>query len=85
MELQIGKWGNSLALRLPVSLARQMGLEEGASMQAELLASGELRLRAGVNPARSAKTRAELAQELAAMHQDWPMGYPVVREMRDQD
>lgn len=85
MELQIGKWGNSLAVRLPVSLVRQMGLEEGSSVQAEVLASGELRLRPGAHPATPAKTRAELAQELAVMHQDWPMGHSVVREMRDQD
>lgn len=30
MELQVNRWGNSLAVRLPAQLARQMGLEEGS-------------------------------------------------------
>ena len=29
MQVQISKWGNSLGLRLPRALARQVGVEEG--------------------------------------------------------
>ncbi len=29
MELQVGKWGNSLAVRLPAEIVRDFGLREG--------------------------------------------------------
>ena len=83
MELQIGKWGNSLALRLPVTLARQAGLREGTRVQADVTAGRELRL---VNAGNELKTtsRAQLAKELEEIHREWPMGRSVVRWMRDQ-
>ena len=33
MELTIAKWGNSLAVRLPSQLARQVHLTEGTTVQ----------------------------------------------------
>ncbi len=83
MELQVGKWGNSLALRLPVALARQAGLREGSRVQADVTAGRVLRL---VNAGSELKTtsRAQLAKELIDMHRKWPMGRSVVRWMRDQ-
>ena len=83
MELQVGKWGNSLALRLPVTLARQAGLREGSRVQADVTAGRELRL---VNAGYESKatSRAQLAKELTDMHREWPMGRSVVRWMRDQ-
>ena len=83
MELQVGKWGNSLALRLPVTLARQAGLREGSRVQADVTAGRELRL-VNVGCELNAKSRAQLAKELTDMHRDWPMGRSVVRWMRDQ-
>ncbi len=83
MELQIGKWGNSLALRLPVALAKQAGLREGSRVEADITAERELRLVKSGGPA-SKTSRAELAAELSRMHKEWPMGRSVVRWMRDQ-
>ena len=83
MELQVGKWGNSLALRLPVTLARQAGLREGSRVQANVTAGRELRLVKAGNEI-EAVSRAQLAKELTDMHRDWPMGRSVVRWMRDQ-
>ena len=83
MELQVGKWGNSLALRLPVTLARQAGLREGSRVRADVTAGRELRL-VNVGCELNAKSRAQLAKELTDMHRDWPMGRSVVRWMRDQ-
>lgn len=83
MELQVGKWGNSLALRLPVTLARQAGLREGSRVQANVTAGRELRLVKAGNDI-EAVSRAQLAKELTDMHRDWPMGRSVVRWMRDQ-
>lgn len=83
MELQINRWGNSLAVRLPVTLAKQAGLREGSRVQADVTAGRELRL---VNAGSELKTvsRAQLAKELEDMHRKWPMGRSVVRWMRDQ-
>jgi antitoxin MazE len=39
MELSIGKWGNSLALRLPTEVARMMRVTEGSKLSFELDAS----------------------------------------------
>lgn len=33
MQVQISRWGNSLGLRLPRSLARQTGIAEGQSVR----------------------------------------------------
>jgi antitoxin MazE len=83
MELQVGKWGNSLAIRLPSALAKQAGLCEGGRVRAEVGAGRELRL-VSSGPAANSTSRAALADTLVKMHQDWPMGRPVVRWMRDQ-
>ena len=32
MEAQVGKWGNSLAVRLPKGLAEEVGLTEGSRL-----------------------------------------------------
>ena len=36
METQIGKWGNSLALRIPKGLADEAGLKEGGKVEMTL-------------------------------------------------
>jgi antitoxin MazE len=44
MRLQLAKWGNSLAVRLPVECTRAAGLREGDSVEAEVTTAGEIRL-----------------------------------------
>jgi antitoxin component of MazEF toxin-antitoxin module len=39
LELSIGKWGNSLALRIPADVARMMRVVEGSKLSFELDAS----------------------------------------------
>lgn len=41
METQIGKWGNSLALRIPKGLADEAGLKEGGKVEVSY-AEGQL-------------------------------------------
>ena len=36
MESEVGKWGNSLAVRLPKSVAREAGVEYGAPVDISL-------------------------------------------------
>ena len=36
METQVGKWGNSLALRIPKGLADEAGLKDGGKVEVSL-------------------------------------------------
>ena len=42
MELIVSKWGNSLAVRLPAESAKRIGVGEGDTLIAEVLADGRL-------------------------------------------
>jgi antitoxin MazE len=44
MQTQIGRWGNSLAVRLPGAYAKDLGLKEGMELEISL-ANGGLFLR----------------------------------------
>ena len=41
MNAELGKWGNSLALRIPAGLAKELGFTEGSKADLEL-ADGRL-------------------------------------------
>ena len=59
MKVQVAKWGNSAAVRLPKSVAQELGLQPGS--QLDLVVEGRgVRLR----PVR--KTSRELLQEMIA-------------------
>jgi antitoxin MazE len=76
MNLQISKWGNSLAMRIPSEVARQFGLREGDSVQAQMTADGALTIR----PA--GWSRRAFAAELAAAREALPVGTSVMDELR---
>ena len=76
MNLQIAKWGNSLALRLPATLARQFGLHEGDTVDAQLTVDGSLTIR----PQRWSRSR--FAAELEQAHAGQPKGSSVIDELR---
>ena len=76
IHLQVAKWGNSLAMRLPVELVRCFGLREGDSVQARFAADGALTLQ----PANW--SRRAFAAELAEARDAMPMGRPVIEDMR---
>ncbi len=76
MDLQIAKWGNSLALRIPAEWVRRLGLREGATVDAQLTADGVLAIR----PA--AFDRRAFAAELAAARDTMPMTESVIEELR---
>ena len=76
MNLQIAKWGNSLAVRIPADYVRQIGIKEGDLLQAHLGADGALNLR----PAQW--SRKAFAQELARDGKALPMGTSVMEQLR---
>ncbi|MBW7902931.1 MAG: AbrB/MazE/SpoVT family DNA-binding domain-containing protein [Rhodocyclaceae bacterium] len=77
MQLQLGKWGNSLAIRLPAECVRAAGLREGDVVEAEVTPVGEIRL----TPIQSFDKGAFLAR-LRKLRAKMPMTEPVVEQMR---
>jgi antitoxin MazE len=45
VDTQIGKWGNSLAIRIPQSIAKSARLSEGERIELDLTSDGEIVLR----------------------------------------
>ena len=76
--MQVGRWGNSLAVRLPADLVRRFGLRDGDSVEARLTVDGALTIR----PA--GWSRRAFAAELAASRQALPPGQSVIEELRRQ-
>lgn len=44
MQLILSRWGNSLAVRIPAELVRDLALEEGASVECQATAEGILEI-----------------------------------------
>ncbi len=76
MDLQVAKWGNSLALRIPSEVVRRLGLSEGATVQAHLTIDGALSIR----PAQW--NREAFADELAEARSAMPIGDSVMQQVR---
>jgi antitoxin MazE len=76
MKLQVAKWGNSLALRIPSEIVHRLGLREGATVEAQLTVDGSLSIR----PAQW--DRKAFALELAGARNAMPMSEPVMEELR---
>ncbi len=77
MKLQLAKWGNSLAVRLPVECTRAAGLREGDLVDAEVTPVGEIRL----TPAQAFDKSAFL-KKLRKLRAGMPMTTPTVEAMR---
>ncbi len=78
MNLQIAKWGNSLAVRIPADYVRQIGVKAGDQLQAHLGVDGSLSLRA------ANWSRKSFAQELARGNSTLPMGTSVMEQLRSE-
>jgi antitoxin MazE len=78
ISLQIARWGNSLAMRLPSDLVRRFGLREGDTVEVQLTADGALTIR----PA--GWSRRAFAAELADARGALPMSRPVIEDLRDE-
>ena len=76
MDLQVAKWGNSLALRIPAEYVRSIGIKEGDRLEACLTVDGGLTIR----PAKW--NRKAFSRNLAAAREAMPMGRPVMDEVR---
>ena len=80
MRLQLAKWGNSLAVRLPVECTRAAGLREGDSVEAEVTTAGEITL----TPVTSFDKGAFI-KRLRKLRAGMPMTTATVERMRRED
>lgn len=76
MDLQVTKWGNSLALRIPAEIVRQLGLREGSTVAAQIAVDGSLSIR----PAQW--DRKAFALELDEARSTMALGESVMEELR---
>ena len=75
MNLQISKWGNSLAVRIPAGYVRSIGIKEGDRVQASLTSDGGI----SIHPVKW--DRKAFAREDASRNA-MPMGTSVIEELR---
>lgn len=78
MELQIGKWGNSLALRLPATVVKKMHLREGAKVELSVQADGSAMLTAPL-----AFDLSAYMAEVRSITSSMPVTPSVIEHMRD--
>ncbi len=81
LELSVGRWGNSLAVRLPAELVRQLGVGEGDVLHLEAESAGVWQM-----SAKSARPRLDKQELLAFLQkhlESMPPTRSVIREMRD--
>ena len=78
MTTQVGKWGNSLAVRIPADYLRQIGVKEGDQLEAHLGADGALNLRS------AQWSRKAFATELSCYKKTLPMGTSVMEQLRQE-
>lgn len=76
MNLQVAKWGNSLALRIPADYVRHMGIQEGDQVQVNLTVDGGINIRA------AKWDRSAFALELEKTRGSMPMTESVMEELR---
>lgn len=80
MNIQVGKWGNSLAVRIPRTLARTLGLHDGSEMDLQEVA-GSLVLRPVVEEKYSYSLDEMLAQVTPEqIHSETDWGLPEGKE-----
>lgn len=78
MKVKLSKWGNSLAVRIPSSVAEEAELHEGVSVDIGMIGDGALRL----TRLRSAPTIDELVEGISEenKHDETDWGEPVGNE-----
>ena len=80
MRLQVSKWGNSLAVRLPANYAKQSGIANGDYLEATVTASGEIHL----VPSAPVADKSVLLNKLSALHKSFPQTASVMDMLREE-
>ena len=78
MNIQISKWGNSLALRIPTAIIKEINLKDGDKVEATLSKDGSLIIRP------QKLSRKEISAKLRAFRATLKMGKSVMDEVRSE-
>lgn len=78
----VGRWGKSLAIRVPLDIARQTGLGDGEDVEVEALNGDIVIRRSGARAARIADAKAAAA-EIRAASKGRTLGDVTIRELRE--
>jgi antitoxin MazE len=78
LNIQISKWGNSLALRIPATLIKQIQLKDGDKVEATLSKDGAIIIRP------QKLDRKAIAAQLKAFRDTLKMGKSVMDEVRSE-
>ncbi len=71
--MQVGKWGNSLAVRLPASVVELLGLKEGDEIEIGIAGARSLEVSRD-------RSREEALERLKALQRPLPPGFRWSRE-----
>nr|WP_294545524.1 AbrB/MazE/SpoVT family DNA-binding domain-containing protein [uncultured Rhodopila sp.] len=71
--MQVGKWGNSLAVRLPASLVEGLGLKEGDEIEIEIAGARAFRVKRD-------SSRDDALDRLKALNWTLPPGFRFSRD-----
>ncbi len=71
--MQVGKWGNSLAVRLPAALVEALGLKEGDEIEIEIAGDKSFRIERD-------RTREDALTRLRALAWTSPPGFRFSRD-----
>ena len=72
--MQVAKWGNSLAVRIPADVARELNLKEGDQIQFRTLDGGEVAVIS------EQQRREALIKRMGELARPLPPGYKFDRE-----
>jgi antitoxin MazE len=72
-SMQVGRWGNSLAVRLPASVVEGLALKEGDNIEIEIADTRTFRVRRD-------PSREEALQRLKALNWTLPPGFRLSRD-----
>jgi antitoxin MazE len=78
MNIQISKWGNSLAVRIPASLIKQTQLKDGDRVEATLSKDGSLIIRP------QKLDRKTIARRLKTLRDSMEMSTSVMDDVRSE-
>jgi antitoxin MazE len=79
MDLQVNRWGNSLAVRLPAGLARELSVQEGSVLSPQELGQRLLAIGPSIDQAQL-EVRRKLIERIREMHKTMPVTKPVSKE-----
>jgi antitoxin MazE len=81
MRVQVARWGNSLAVRIPVECAREAGIKAGDALEVDVTSSGDVRL---MHAQASRFDKLAFLKQLETLHLQEKTGTTVVETMRQE-